>query len=287
MPPLVLWLLDGRVFVICTGLCLAYFLWLTAGKKVLWLRRVGWWVCIVAGINLLTSTPISALLLWAPLVLAALAMIILWPKSVSFRARVICGSVGFACSLAGLITELQWWPRPNINVADAGVVVIGDSLSAGIGTADKIWPVVLAENSGLKVVSVAFPGARIADGVKQLGRASVEGRVVVILLGGNDMLGRGSARAFHADLESLVLAVRAGGGRPFLIEFPVLPIREGFGRAMRDVAVRQAVPLLHRRYLAAVLQAPGATVDGLHLSGSGHRDMARTVELSLKPDTFR
>ncbi|MFH1499863.1 MAG: SGNH/GDSL hydrolase family protein [Verrucomicrobiota bacterium] len=282
MPPLILWLLDGRAFVICSVFCLGGFIWMSVAVATAGLRRVLVWAALAGLVVLATSTPIAWPLQVAPLALSLAGLFILRCKPVSRRPVRVCGLIGVIAVSVVLWGELRWWPRVMVPVTEAGVVVIGDSLSAGIGGGETIWPRQLADAARLDVVSVAFPGARIADGRRQLARASVKGRVVVVLLGGNDMLGRGSAEDFYVELEELVLAVRAGGGRVLLIEFPVLPAREGFGQALRTVATKHGVPLLHRRFLAAVLQAPDATVDGLHLSESGHRELARMVKLSLE-----
>lgn len=281
MPPLILWFLDGRAFVICAGVCLLGFVWMTAGIRMGGLRRALIWAVLAGLVVPVTSTPIAWPLQVVPLALGLAGLIVVWLRPGSRGWARGCGLVGVGVVCVALFAELRWWPRATITGAEHGVVVIGDSLSAGIGGGEVVWPRQLAERTGYDVVSVAFPGARIADWRRQLARADLDGRVVVVLLGGNDMLGRGSAEAFHVELEALVLAVRAGGGRPLLVEFPVLPARGGFGRAMRAVATNHDVPLLHRRFLAAVLQAPEATVDGLHLSQAGHRHLARAVEESL------
>lgn len=281
MPPLVLWLLDGRAFVACAVVCLLGFVWMTAGVRLRGLRRVLVWVALAGLVVPVTSTPIAWPLQIAPFAVALAGLIVVWRKAAARRTVRVWGLVGVLAVGVALFAELRWWPRATISGAENGVVVIGDSLSAGIGGRETVWPRQLSERTGYKVVSVAFPGARIKDWRRQLPRASVDGCVVVILLGGNDMLGRGSAEEFGGELEALVQAVRERGGRPFMVEFPVLPARGGFGHAMRAVATKHDVPLLHRRFLAAVLQTPDATVDGLHLSESGHRDMARTVGESL------
>lgn len=281
----VLWLVDGRAFVVFSLIGLGCFLGMTiaaSGNRTTqsrWFRRVLWLVLCAVLLLPVTATPIPLPLLFAPGLLIVFGILVLARKAVSRGLLRICGVLGLCAVTLGLIVEWRWWSRPVVNVAsaDAGVVVIGDSLSAGIGAGEKTWPTLLAEQTGLKVVSVARPGARIADGVRQLGQAEVDGRMVVILLGGNDMLSAGPSALYAAELEELVLTVRERGGRPLLIEFPTTPFREGYGRVMRDIATVLDVPLLHRRHLAWVLQAPGATLDGLHLSESGHRHLALKI----------
>ena len=289
MPPLstpmnvVLWLVDGRAFVVFSLIGLGCFLGMTiaaSGNRTTqsrWFRRVLWLALCVMLLLPVTATPIPLPLLFAPGAFILLGIVVLARRSVWPGLPRICGVFGFCAVTLGLLAELRWWPRPVIEGDYSGVVVVGDSLSAGIGADEKTWPTVLAEQTGLDVDSVARPGARIADGVRQLAQTEVNGRVIIILLGGNDMLSGGSSALYAAELEVLVLTVRERGGRPLLIEFPTVPFRDGYGRSMRDIAAARDVPLLHRRHLAAVLASSDSTTDGLHLSVSGHRHMAEKI----------
>jgi lysophospholipase L1-like esterase len=48
------------------------------------------------------------------------------------------------------------------------------------------------------------------------------------------------------------------------------------------LAAKYNVVLIPKTYMARVLGKPGATVDGLHLSPSGHEAMARSIYQLLK-----
>jgi lysophospholipase L1-like esterase len=62
-----------------------------------------------------------------------------------------------------------------------------------------------------------------------------------------------------------------------MLELPLPPLANRYGQVQRRLAREFGVTLIPKRHLAAILSAPGATVDGLHLSASGHARMARMV----------
>jgi hypothetical protein len=62
-----------------------------------------------------------------------------------------------------------------------------------------------------------------------------------------------------------------------MFELPRGPFRNAYGRVQRELAEDMDVILLPRHILARVITAPGATLDGLHLSDAGHRMLAETV----------
>jgi lysophospholipase L1-like esterase len=150
--------------------------------------------------------------------------------------------------------------------AGTAVIVVGDSLSAGPAS----WPATFAARSGCRVDNRAFPGARLAQAAGQLTDRPSSPCVVLVELGGNDLLGGVPSSAFARDLDAALSWVSKTGCRTAMLELPLYPFQDGYGRAQRDAAARHGVVLLPRRILATALTWPGNTSDGLHLSASGH-----------------
>ena len=80
-----------------------------------------------------------------------------------------------------------------------------------------------------------------------------------------------------AGLEALLEAACAPGRHVVMLELPLPPLFNGFGLAQRRLAKKYGVQLVPKRYFGKVLCAPDATVDGLHLSHTGHALMAETL----------
>jgi len=166
-------------------------------------------------------------------------------------------------------------------VAGEGVrqmCVIGDSLTAGIGAArERTWPIILEARHGVRVISRARAGATLSLAMEQARSVPNGTGVVVLEIGGNDLLGGATAFQFEADLENLLQAVVRTGRPVVMFELPLWPFQNGYGLVQRRLAARYGVILIPKRRLAAILFADGGTVDGLHLSGQGHEAMAELV----------
>lgn len=161
---------------------------------------------------------------------------------------------------------------------DRAVFIIGDSLSAGLGTSKQgAWPQLLAAKLRLQVSNLAWPGATLGDGVSQA-RAIPEGPAIVLVeLGGNDLLAGTQPVRFDADLRSLLATLVRTDRQVLMFELPLLPLQNAFGRIQREVCAQYGVILLSRSLLAGAVALPGHADDGLHLSPQGHSWLADRV----------
>ena len=206
-------------------------------------------------------------------------------------ARPACGA-GWRWGSAGVLAawlllgagwEWSWRVGPTVpRAAERALVVVGDSLTAGLGREPALWPDLLGERHRVAVTVRAVAGAKVEDALTDPDLAAPEtGGVILVELGGNDLLARTNPGAFRSDLRTLVerLKRRAAGrgGAVAALELPSIPGRPQYARMQRAVCSEAGVPLIPRRVLAGVLFGPGATVDGLHLSPAGHAAMAAAV----------
>ena len=107
-------------------------------------------------------------------------------------------AVLLAASAAILLVELPHLRAPRIRLAaDQSVYVVGDSISAGIGSGERCWPEVLAASTSLRVVNLAVPGATTQSALAQLPRIAESNAVVLLEIGGNDLLDRIDADTFE------------------------------------------------------------------------------------------
>lgn len=181
--------------------------------------------------------------------------------------------------LVGVGLEVPRFFQPEVSVpAGTAIHVIGDSISAGVGSkGEHTWPGVLAELSGVEVVNHAVPGATLSDAMRQVQVLEGEGAFVILEIGGNDQFGGATSAEYERDMEALLQATAALNRRLVMFEIPLLPFGNGYGLAQRRLAAKYGVPLIPKHVLAAVITTAGATVDGLHLSPMGHRMLAEAV----------
>jgi acyl-CoA thioesterase I len=163
------------------------------------------------------------------------------------------------------------------------LVVLGDSISAGMYTGASAWPSVFERNTGLPVKNLSEPGARVSGGIAMAEKLAPEDRIVLVELGGNDLLGGAPTSEFARNLDSLLAKVAARNRVVVMFELPLLPHVIGYGRAQRLLAKKFGVVLIPKHYFAEILGGANATTDGLHLSSAGAVRMASLVAKLLSP----
>jgi acyl-CoA thioesterase-1 len=197
--------------------------------------------------------------------------------------------VATAAILAGLLlvlsaTELRHRYPPTITGAPTDhLVVIGDSISAGIDLRVQSWPTVMQQMTGVPVKNLALPGADSLEALTAAAKLKLEDRVVLIEIGGNDLLSGVPSKEFARRLEAILGSVTSPNRVVVMFELPLLPHWISYGQAQRRLASKYGVFLIPKRDFAAVISGRSATLDGLHLSDLGAHRMAELVARILSP----
>jgi len=193
-------------------------------------------------------------------------------------------SILLAASLL-ILTILEFshrkMPRITGNASDH-LVVIGDSISSGIDPHVAAWPLGFQQTCGVPVRNLARPGAQVSEGLLIAGDLTADDHLVLIEIGGNDLLMGVSADDYSKALDALLSKVTAPNRTVVMFELPLLPTKIAYGQIQRRFGAKY-VPLIPKRYFAQVLVDASATTDGLHLSASGARRLAPRVAQALSP----
>lgn len=280
MSPIAIWFVSGcgyLTLLALVALALLGSVSFRSGRLVRSLLTSG---ILASLLLLLTGSPVSNWLHGG--LVAVVGVQLLLSAKQSWRSPFVASAcLALGVTLLAAILEFRTWAAPRFEKRVEGLVVVGDSLSAGIKSGERTWPIELGSRLGVPVANRSRAGAHADSGVELLGAQTLSGQTVIILLGGNDMLSGGDASDYGHNLDTLVSAVKASGGLPILIQFPAIPARGAFPAAVARVARRHEVPMIHRRLLASVLGMRGSTVDGLHLSESGHHALAEAMQKIL------
>ncbi len=207
-----------------------------------------------------------------------------WPR-IARRAQPFVELLLLATVTAELIERHRLHALP-LPALPAEVHVIGDSLSAGIASEhEHLWPTLLANEWQVPVRNHAQAGATTASAFRQAEKIECDDCLVLVEIGGNDLLSGRDSRQIEADLDQLLARLTAPRRTLVMFELPVPPIPGGyeFARLQRRLAHRHAVHLIPRRVFSNVLFSEEATTDGLHLSVSGHRAVANLVTSQMSP----
>jgi len=180
--------------------------------------------------------------------------------------------------------ELSHRRMPSIvGVSGDHLVVIGDSISSGIDSRVPAWPTMMQKLTDVPVKNLSRPGAQTIEAPAMADGVTPDDRVVLIEIGGNDLLGGVGSSAFEKNLDATLSKLAMPGRTIVMFELPLLPHKVAYGQIQRRLAAKYGVWLIPKRYLIEVIGGPNATTDGLHLSGGGAHRMAMLVEEALSP----
>lgn len=187
--------------------------------------------------------------------------------------------------LAAMALEAPHLPAPTVTVQEpAQLHIIADSITAGLHGAEVTWPRLLRQSSKLEIHDHSQAGATTADAVAQADDIPAERCLVLIEIGGNDLLGPTTAKEFREALDRLLTKVASPDHQVLMFELPLLPLCNEFPRAQRDLATQHHVTLIPRRLFMRVLASATGTTDSIHLSQAGHEEMAKLVRSSINID---
>ena len=220
------------------------------------------------------------------------AFAVVWCVAIASRAdsarlRVRAVSAGLLLwSIAGVAWEATYrfpqYPPP----ASASVLYfLGDSLASGMQESpdEPTWPRQLQQRYHVPVRDLSHVGATTRMAQTQALRIDSSGGVVLIEVGGNDLLGGTTAEQFAETLDVLLRELQQPGRTVVMLELPLPPSYNRFGRIQRELADRYDVMLIPKREFARAIFTPGTTLDGLHFSEAGHTRMAEMVWRYLRP----
>jgi lysophospholipase L1-like esterase len=217
-----------------------------------------------------------------------LAVFLLWfiTSNQSSARRLQRGSTVVLTVLLFVLTTIEFSHRrmPRITGTPSDhLVVIGDSISSGIDPHLQAWPLVLQQTCAVDVRNLARPGARVSEGLLMARDLTDSDHVVLIEIGGNDLLMGVSSDEYGKGLDALLSKLTAPNRTVLMFELPLLPNKIGYGQIQRRLSAKYRASLIPKRYFAQAIGDAGATTDGLHLSGSGARRMAALVAQVLSP----
>ena len=245
----------------------------------IWLRRTSMWVGLAFVIMASLPLPWIFDALFGLVFLAFLISDRRPKQTDGWRRFHIASSVLLVLVLLIIpITEFAHRRLPAIQGETSDhLVVIGDSISAGMGTHVRAWPEVMQEMTGAKTTNLSRPGATMADGFSLANRVTEQDHLVLIELGGNDLISGERADDFERSLAEVLAKLASPKRTIVMFELPLLPQRTAYGRVQRHLANRYGVWLIPKRFLTAVISGKDATSDGLHLTDLGVRRMASLV----------
>ncbi len=277
MMRIALFFADGQAYFFGLAIIAAAALIAQRFRHNVWMH--GLTIAGIAGV-ILSSTP-APHWLYALLAVALVAGLCLSSVRVPRAYRLVSMAAVVITCMVAAVCELRHRTLPVLESHPGySVYIVGDSLSAGVRRGEVTWPKVL-QNEGFAIHDLSQAGATVQTAMSQARQIEHGPATVILEIGGNDLLGKTSRREFETGLERLLQSLTQDGRRVVMFELPLPPFAHAYGWIQRDLATRFGVPLIPKRVLAGVLGMQAGTIDGLHLSASGHRSIATTVGTML------
>ncbi len=167
---------------------------------------------------------------------------------------------------------------PKLNSHDV-IIAFGDSLTHGTGaSSDTAYPAVLAALTGRTVVNAGVPGDTTASALERLPGVLAEHkpRLVLLCLGGNDMLRQHPEASTENNLRLLVQTIRASGAEVMLIAVPEPKLFGGAPDFYSRVAEEMRLPL-EDDVFNEVLKDNRLKADPIHANAAGYRVVAERL----------
>jgi len=251
-----------------------------------WVRSLAS-LCGVLGIIavIVSATPLPA---WFHILAGCVTfawLIAVHKKSTPLQRRRLASVVLAGVWLGAAVMELPYQFLPAVQPTNTtAFTLLADSVSAGISDREHgTWPKLIQQKRAVTIHDYSQMGATVASALKTAKRVRIEDDIVVLEIGGNDLLGSTSVADFKRDLDLLLSHLARPKRQIIMFELPLPPFCNGFGRAQRVLAARYHVQLIPRRIFLEVLTANDATLDSIHLSKQGHQRMAERVWQILEP----
>lgn len=159
------------------------------------------------------------------------------------------------------------------------VLAFGDSLTYGTGAkAEDSYPIVLGQLIGHTVVRSGVPGEQTAGGLERLPEVLDEHKpkLVIVCLGGNDMLRKGTPENIEANLRKILQEIKSRGLDAMLIGVPAPALIASPPEFYSKLAREFAIPY-EGDIITSVLYKSELKSDPIHPNAAGYRKVAEAV----------
>ncbi len=187
----------------------------------------------------------------------------------------------FLALLAGCGDKVPMLPR--LAASDV-IVAFGDSLTYGTGAAEhESYPAVLAQLIGREVIRAGVPGEVTAQGLQRLPQVIEEfqPKLVIVCLGGNDMLRKVSTAEIKSNLRAIIKTLRDRGIAVVLLGVPQPALITSAPEFYGELAKEFAIPY-DGKTVTSVLYSPDMKADPIHPNAKGYRRLAEAVAELLR-----
>ncbi len=167
---------------------------------------------------------------------------------------------------------------------DAVILAFGDSLTSGVGAPPgSSYPEILQGLINRKVIKSGIPGETSGEGLVRLpGELAVyKPKLVLLCLGGNDLLRKMDLEKTASNVSRMVLMIRNYGAEVVIIGVPKPGLVLSTARLYKTISEDMRVPL-EGSLLADILGDSKLKADAIHANAEGYRFLAQGIASFLR-----
>jgi acyl-CoA thioesterase I len=163
------------------------------------------------------------------------------------------------------------------------VVAFGDSITAGIGTSgDNDYVSVLSNRTGVAIINAGRSGDTTATALARIDSAVLarDADIVIVFLGGNDLLQGVPVQQRIANITAIVQQIRGDGAAVILVGVGSGAL-DPFDGALPGIASQTSSTLVPA-VLDGIFGVQGLMSDLIHPNNAGHAIIADRIEPALR-----
>ena len=172
---------------------------------------------------------------------------------------------------------------PSAPAAGITVVAFGDSITFGFGATDgNDYPALLAKRTGVPVINAGRLGDTTGSALNRVDSAVLSRNpdIVIVFLGGNDLLQGVPVEQRLANITTIVQRIRADGAAVILVGVGS-GILDPFNGQLPAIASQTSSTLVPA-VLDGIFGVPGFMSDAIHPNNAGHVVIADRIEPALR-----
>ena len=173
----------------------------------------------------------------------------------------------------------------NSQPTGTSIICFGDSLTAGIGAEpERSYPAQLERRIGGPVLNAGRPGDTTGGALDRLDSdvLSHDPRIVLITLGGNDLMQGVPPEEALANLERMVDTIHGRGALVVVGGISLPLVDQGYGEVYGELRRRTGC-LVIENVLEGIIGRPNLMSDRIHPNGEGYRVMAERFHDAVEP----
>lgn len=172
---------------------------------------------------------------------------------------------------------------PNLDSPGKTVVCLGDSITAGVGSGPgQTYPELIAGKLGVDVINEGVSGDTAAQGLARMDQVLADDPwLVIVELGGNDILQRVPAEQTERSLRRIVEKLLAARVVPVLVEVDA-PFGASYQQIYGRLGKAYHVPVVEGA-IGKILRDRDLKSDTVHPNAAGQKVLAEAIADEIRP----